>query len=237
MSEPASGETTGKGPLVFGIILVALGVALLTVIYWPTSAVETTTDARASSARTSEAAQPRTPRVVRPRPQPLSAPAIPPPESETEAEAPSRPEFWEDPGPELLETTYDFLTHDDRKLRSTFTMQLYEYGKENPSDPRPQLLLAFDDMKRGWWKNAVTHYRMAYEADPRSKQEPRMLRHLAYAAGQPKEREAAVELIRRVYGERALEGVEAEIASLKARGGREAHWWLEGLEPGLEALR
>ena len=53
-------------------------------------------------------------------------------------------------------------------MQKTMDIQLPKEEK-NPTDARPQLLLAWDSMNREWDGIAVRMYRIAYRADPRAK--------------------------------------------------------------------
>ena len=219
---PGDDANGGRGPLLVGVAMIAFGIVALVALYWPSGAGRGDDDARSTADRPD-------------RPSPGKAQSTR--RAVERLPAFARPPFWEEPGPELLDETYDFLTNDTRKLRSTLTKQLYDYGRENPTDARPQLLLAFDDMKRGWWSTAVTHYKLAFDADPRAKQEPRLVRHLAFVAGDPKHGADAVDLLRRIYGTDAEGMIAKEVEQLRAKDDKLARWWLGGIERGLETMQ
>jgi len=98
--------------------------------------------------------------------------------------------------------------------------QLYDFGKQNPKDARPQLLLAWDSMNRSWDGIAVRMYRIAYRADPRAKDDPSMLRDLLYVAAEHDRQEfrETVEIVKEAYGEEALPRIDGELERLNARG-------------------
>ena len=109
---------------------------------------------------------------------------------------------------------------DKKPLGAPEQRKLYEYGKENPNDARPQLLLAWDSMNREWDGIAVRMYRIAYRADPRAKQDPSMLRDLLQVAATHDrvEYRETVEIVREAYGAEALDAIAEKIDELSARG-------------------
>jgi hypothetical protein len=109
---------------------------------------------------------------------------------------------------------------DKKPLGAPQQRELYEYGKKNPTDARPQLLLAWDSMTREWDGIAVRMYRIAYRADPRAKQDPSMLRDLLQVASTHDrvEYRETTEIVREAYGGEALDAITEKLAELQARG-------------------
>lgn len=125
--------------------------------------------------------------------------------------------LFEAPKPELIDKAH---THSKsgRPMNAHKLKLLYAYGQENPDDPRPQLIFAFDDMNRDWHSAAVSHYRAAYDADPRAADHPRMLPDLIQLAMKPSQHPKALEALTDIYGDRARTDVEAALADAKSRG-------------------
>jgi hypothetical protein len=109
---------------------------------------------------------------------------------------------------------------DKKPLGAPQQRELYEYGKKNPTDARPQLLLAWDSMTREWDGIAVRMYRIAYRADPRAKQDPSMLRDLLQGAATHDrvEYRETTEIVREAYGGEALDAITEKLAELQSRG-------------------
>lgn len=108
---------------------------------------------------------------------------------------------------------------DKKWLGAPEQRQLFDYGKQNPTDARPQLLLAWDSMNREWDGIAVRMYRIAYRADPRAKQDPSMLRDLLRVAATHDrvEYRETTEIVREAYGGEALGAIEEKIEELRGR--------------------
>lgn len=109
---------------------------------------------------------------------------------------------------------------DKKPLGAPEQRELYEFGKKNPTDARPQLLLAWDSMNREWDGIAVRMYRIAYRADPRAKQDPTMLRDLLQVAATHDrvEYRETTEIVKEAYGGEALDSITEKIGELQARG-------------------
>jgi hypothetical protein len=97
---------------------------------------------------------------------------------------------------------------------------LYNFGQENKTDARPQLLLAWDSMNREWDGIAVRMYRIAYRADNRAKHDPRMLNDLISVASrlEKTEHREATAIITEAYGESVLPRLDDEIDALRESG-------------------
>jgi hypothetical protein len=109
---------------------------------------------------------------------------------------------------------------DKKSLGVVEQKALYDYGKANPSDARPQLLLAWDSMNRDWDGIGVRMYRIAYKADARVKEDPRMLEDLIEVAAthDKVEYRETLALVQEVYGSDAIGKVEEAIEEHSARG-------------------
>jgi hypothetical protein len=123
------------------------------------------------------------------------------------------------PMPEWMENLYDRTTR-KKWLHVSQQKQLHDYGQQHEDDARPQLLLAWDSMNRGWEGFATRLYRMAYEADERAKHDPTMLRDLIDIASRFERvefRETA-ELVKEAYGTEALPKIDLKLAELRQQG-------------------
>lgn len=105
-----------------------------------------------------------------------------------------------------------------KKLGAHMQKELYNWGQENKSDARPQLILAWDSMNRDWEGIAVRMYRIAYRADNRAKDDPTMLRDLLKIAAKYDRTEyrETVAIIKEAYGEEALPRIDEAIAKHRA---------------------
>jgi len=82
--------------------------------------------------------------------------------------------------------------------------ELRRYSRKNNKDPRGPLLLARLYVNRDFWNDAVTNYKFAYERDPSSRGDPRMLKDLVAAVARKETSWRASELIPVIYGKDAL---------------------------------
>lgn len=171
-----------------------------------------------------------------PAPQPPAqpAPAQPtpeePPQPEVTVEQPPEPEqapqqdeevgkvdLFAGASDDLIVGAHERLL-DGRQLGATMTKQLYDYGQAHPDDPLPQLLMAHDGMKQKRYGIAVRLYRMAWQADPAAKHDPKMLGDLVYVAATHDkiEHREAVSVLKMIYGNEALEEIDRSLASARA---------------------
>jgi hypothetical protein len=105
-----------------------------------------------------------------------------------------------------------------KPLAAHRTKELFEFGKENSGDARPYLLLGADWMNRGWFGFAVSHYLTAFHADPRARQDPRVLPDLLTIAGNEHYGDRAVEAIEEMYGAEAFKAIEDAVIAAGDRG-------------------
>jgi hypothetical protein len=145
--------------------------------------------------------------AAKPAPEPAAQPIAP----DSDLFAGTMPDFMADLHAKVL---------DKKWLGAPEQRQLYEFGKQNPKDARPQLMLAWDSMNREWDGIAVRMYRIAYRADRRAKDDPTMLRDLLAVASRFDRTEfrEASEIIKEAYGSEALPRIEEEIAHYTASG-------------------
>lgn len=148
---------------------------------------------------------------------PTQAPAAP-------AAAPAQPiapdsDLFAGPMPDFMVDLHARVL-DKKWLGAPQQRELYEFGKQNKNDARPQLLLAWDSMNREWDGIAVRMYRVAYHADKRAKDDPSMMRDLLTVASRFDRTEfrEATEVIKEAYGKDALPRIEEEIGKYNAAG-------------------
>ena len=192
-------------------VLVAFGALMVWVMAGPPPADG---DARAASTNEAPAAPDTAPERSEPAAaaKPTSAePAVAAPQPSTDLFAGPMPDFMTDAHAHVL---------DKKWLEADVQKQLYQFGQDHKDDARPQLLLAWDSMNREWDGIAVRMYRIAYRADQRAKDDPRMLRDLLDVASRfdKAEHREATEVITEAYGTQALSELDAALTELRAGG-------------------
>lgn len=199
-----------------GLVLSAVALALFAgAMFWALQGPEGDARSAKPAARTDEPDEPNDAPSAAPAsaaPAQLEpAAAAKPVEPPVDLFAGEMPDFLANAHARVLDKKW--LGAHDQKL-------LYEFGKENPNDARPQLLLAWDSMNREWDGIAVRMYRIAYRADPRSKRDPSMLRDLLKVAATHDrvEYRETTEIVREAFGGEALDPIAEKIAELQARG-------------------
>lgn len=210
MAAEQSSPKTGLSPLVLSALALALFVAAM---MWALAGpgdepeVTPTADTHAEAAPVAVTAngpgtQPRAGAATAAQP---TAPLAP----EVDLFAGEMPDFMANSHARVL---------DKKPLGAPEQKALYDYGKANPNDARPQLLLAWDSMNREWDGIAVRMYRIAFRADVRAKQDPSMLRDLIKVASNHDKvefRETA-EILREAFGSEALGPIEEELERVRA---------------------
>jgi serine/threonine-protein kinase len=89
---------------------------------------------------------------------------------------------------------------------------LQRWAGDNRDDARPHLLIARAFLNKGWNSNAVERYLQAYQADPESRADARMLTDLVQLSTHNESGPAAATAIARIYGREALPAIEAKLA-------------------------
>jgi hypothetical protein len=151
--------------------------------------------------------------AVAPKPaEPAKAVLPPPTPAEVDLFADAMPDFMVDLHARVL---------DKKPLNVQQQKLLYNWGKDNKDDARPQLLLAWDCVNRDWDGMAVTMYGMAFRADPRSRDQ-KNLRDLLDLASKHEpgrvEFDDAQKIVTENFGGSALPAVEQQLAKLNAAG-------------------
>jgi hypothetical protein len=151
---------------------------------------------------------------------------------------PEPPDIFAGEAPDVITRNHIRLI-DGQTISYDETKRLYDYGVEHQDDPRPQLLLAWDAMQRGWDGMATRLYVKAYKADPRVKELPRTLRDMVSVAMRfdKVEGREAVAAIKDIYGKDALDVVDE--MRLDARERHRDQWVqrLDALEAALRASK
>lgn len=167
-----------------------------------------------------------------PPPAQAAAPVVPSPAAPVAAAAPTPAQpgaavardpnaidLFAGPMPEWMQELHDRAAA-GKPLDVAEEKQLYNFGQEHKDDARPQILLAWDSMNRNWWGFAVRLYKSAYEADPRAKEDPTMLRDLVEIASRydTVEYRESTELIKTAFGEDALPRIDMKLEEARRSG-------------------
>jgi hypothetical protein len=166
-------------------------------------------------------AEPDTPAAAA-KPAPAAAAAAKPTEAAKPAPPPAAPEvdLFADSMPDFMVDIHARVL-DKKPLGVKEQKLLYNWGKENKDDARPQLLLAWDCVNRDWDGMAVSMYGMAFRADPRSKDNKNLGDLLSLASKHEPGRvefDDAAKIVTDGFGQSALPEIEAQLAKLNAAG-------------------
>jgi eukaryotic-like serine/threonine-protein kinase len=104
-----------------------------------------------------------------------------------------------------------------RPLSRAHHRNLRKYQQRAPRDPRPSLLMGHDFHRRQWLSDALTRYEHAYQFDPASRGDPRMLRNLVDMASTQVHARRAGDMVVEIYGPEAIEAVESALARMDDR--------------------
>jgi hypothetical protein len=153
------------------------------------------------------------PPALAPPPPPTPPDTTQAPAKPATAAAPGQParDPWLEPVPEALKPIRDSLEHGTH-LGEGALGPAYAFARQNPSDPRPWLLIAHAYAQLNWLSDAVERYQRAYRADPSARGDPQMLDDLLKAAAHRVAGRNAARVIRDVYGAEALPALEKAIA-------------------------
>jgi tetratricopeptide (TPR) repeat protein len=99
------------------------------------------------------------------------------------------------------------------KLNERALKSLRDFQRKNRSDPRPSLLLARAYMVRGWYRDAIERYQLAYKIDPSSRGDRHMVSDLVEIVRYPKVSNIAARAIMEIYGEEALNIIDRDLAA------------------------
>jgi cytochrome c-type biogenesis protein CcmH/NrfG len=96
----------------------------------------------------------------------------------------------------------------------------YTFAHQNPSDPRPWLLLGRAYAQLDWLSDSVERYVRAHHVDAAARGDPQMLADLLEAAAHPAAAHAGARAIREIYGAEAIPALDRALA--RRAGDREA---------------
>ncbi|HEY8923080.1 MAG TPA: protein kinase [Polyangia bacterium] len=176
---------------------------------------------------------PATPPAAKASPPAEISPAAPPPPppvaAREPATAPARRERppeggardpWRDPVPRALRSIHGRVERgahlSQRSLRPAYT-----YAHQNPSDPRPWLLLGHAYAQLDWLTDSVERYVHAHQIDSASRGDPQMLPDLLKAAAHPAAGSVGARAIRDIYGTEALPALQKAIDAATRSGDRD----------------
>jgi serine/threonine-protein kinase len=144
----------------------------------------------------------------------------PPVEDEVSAHAetnrPAARDPFEEPPPEPLRpylrmVEQEHVFGDRAELRS-----LHMLARAMPEDPRPLLLIGHLYVAKGWYTEGMRRYERAYEVDPSSRGDPRMLATLVMLASRDSVGDHAADLLVEIYGAEARSALQMAIDELAA---------------------
>ena len=163
---------------------------------------------------------------------PAPAAVVPDPGAAPAAYAPG--ELFAGPMPDFMAAA-QVRVLDKKPLEISEQKDLYDFGKANPKDARPQLLLAWDSMNRDWQGLGVRAYRIAYRADHRAKDDPSMLRDLLNVAANfdGVEGSETTELVKEAFGREALPKLDEALAKIRGTADTRAVARLEALRTAI----
>jgi len=169
-----------------------------------------------------------------PAPDPQTTPPTPPaPQTKpASAGAPGQRarDPWQEAVPEALKPIRDKLEQGVR-LSEGALGPAYAFARQNPSDPRPWLLVGHAYTQIGWVSDSVERYQRAYRADPSCRGDPQMLEDLLKAVTHRVAGRAAERAIRDIYGAEAIPALEKAIA--RGDGDRDGNDRLDHLRDSL----
>jgi hypothetical protein len=184
--------------------------------------------------------------IKEPTPKPPAPAEAEPPEDESPSEqpepakqrdkqAPPQPRTrarnpWQAPVPRPLKPIRDRVDRGAHMTQKALR-PVYDFAHQNPSDPRPWLLLGHAYAQLDWYSDAVERYVHASHVDSSSRGDPQMLPDLLKAAAHPTAGHNAARAIRDIYGAEAIPAVDKAI-KLRA-GDREASARLARLRESL----
>jgi len=118
---------------------------------------------------------------------------------------------WQEPVPEALAPIREKLERGVR-LNEGALGPAYAFARQNPTDPRPWLLIGHAYTQLGWMSDSVERYQRAYRADSTCRGDPQMLEDLLKAVTHRVAGRNAARAIRDIYGAEALPALEKAIA-------------------------
>lgn len=104
-----------------------------------------------------------------------------------------------------------------RTLSDGTEAAIERWGRGAPDDPRPELLLAANAVKRNQDGRAISLYRAAARTSPDARNDTRMLRNLVRLVGESRFQRAASEAVIAIYGPLAREAIDQELVRPELR--------------------
>jgi serine/threonine-protein kinase len=143
------------------------------------------------------------------------APPAEQPEPEDKPDSKAQPRTrarnpWREPAPAALRSIRDRVNRGAHMSQKALR-PVYEYAHQNPTDPRPWLLLGHAYAQTDWYSDSVERYVHGYHVDSTCRGDPQMLADLLKAAAHPTAGRAAARVIRDVYGAEAIPSLEKEM--------------------------
>jgi serine/threonine-protein kinase len=113
---------------------------------------------------------------------------------------------WRGPTPSPLQSIRDRLDRQARVSEADLR-PVYLFGRQNPGDPRPWLLVARAYAQLDWLNDAVERYLRAYRLDATCRGDPHMLPDLVKAAAHPAASRSAARAVHDIFGTEALPAI------------------------------
>jgi serine/threonine protein kinase len=127
--------------------------------------------------------------------------------------APTDP--WSEPGtPEALKPIYDKVSRGESTTEAEEKL-LLAYARDNPRDPRADLLLGHGYANKLWRRDAITRYLRAYRIEPGARADPSMLANLLDFTSSNKQGDDACAAIEEIFSAEALQAVEKALKDAK----------------------
>ena len=125
---------------------------------------------------------------------------------------------WKEPVPPAIRPLRDKINRGVHVSQKAL-QPLYDFAHQNPTDPRPWLLLGRAYAQVDWFSDAVERYVKASKVDSTCRGDPQMLADLLKGAAHPTAGRAAARAVRSIYGAEAIPALEK---AMKARAGDKA---------------
>ena len=108
---------------------------------------------------------------------------------------------------------YHFKVRAGRSLQRSERRALQNLQQQMYGDPRPTLVLAHHYVDINFLSDAIERYELAYQMDPASRGDARMVRDLVRLSGHRVVGDRAAALVEQIYGEEALAEIDRQIAT------------------------
>ena len=108
---------------------------------------------------------------------------------------------------------YHFKVREGRSLQRSERRALSNLQQQMYGDPRPTLVLAHHYVDINFFSDALERYELAYEMDPASRGDARMVRDLVRLSGNRSVGDRSATLVEQIYGGEALNEIDRQIAT------------------------